>query len=78
MYYSSMRGKWAKIPVLLQLGVEPVTLLSITQAELNSVAPMISYLPFLRWAGEWVDSVDAKHAGAGLGDAIICDKHKCD
>ena len=35
----------------------------------------------LRWAGEWVESVDAKHAGAGLGDAIIkiySDKHKCD
>ena len=28
-----------------------------------------------------VESVDTKHAGAGLGDAIIkiyCDKHKCD
>ena len=37
--------------------------------------------PLLRWAGEWVDSVDAKHAGADLEDAIIkiyCGKHKCD
>ena len=36
--------------------------------------------PLLRWGGEWVESVDAKHAGAGLGDAIIkiyCDQHKC-
>ena len=39
------------------------------------------YSPCLRWAGEWVKSVAAKHAGAGLGDAIIkiyCGKHKCD
>ena len=31
----------------------------------------IKYSLFLRWAGEWVESVDAEHAGAGLGDAII-------
>ena len=34
--------------------------------------------PFLRWAGEWVESVNAKHGGADLGDAIIWDEHKCD
>ena len=40
-----------------------------------------AYSPFLRWVGEWVESVNAKHAGASLGDAIIkiyCDKHNCD
>ena len=36
------------------------------------------YSPFLRWAGEWVESVNAKHGGADLGDAIIWDEHKCD
>ena len=47
----------------------------------DSMSYQTKAIPLLRWAGEWVESVDAKHAGAGLGDAIIkiyFDKHKCD
>ena len=32
---------------------------------------MSPYSPSLRCAGDWVESVGAKHAGVGLGDAII-------
>ena len=73
---------WYKILPNFQLHDKQAMPFSISYVYLKQLGNSRSnYSPFLRWAGEWVESVDAKHDGAGSGDAIIkiyCDKHKCD